>query len=34
MLTDEADGIALIPAEVFEEKLKNTLEFASKKLED
>ena len=34
VLTDEAEGIALIPAEVFEEKLKNILEFASKKLED
>ena len=32
--TDDAEGIALIPAEVFEDKLKNTWEYASKKIED
>lgn len=34
VLTDDAEGIALIPAEVFEDKLKNTWEYASKKIED
>ena len=34
VLTDDAEGIALIPAEVFEDKLKNTWEYASKKIDD
>lgn len=33
VLTDEGEGIALVPAEVFEEKLKNTWDYASRKLE-
>lgn len=34
VLTDEGEGIALVPAEVFEEKLKNTWDYASRKLEE
>ena len=34
VLTDDAEGIALIPAETFEAKLKNTWEFASKKIDE
>ena len=34
VLTDEAEGIALVPAEVFESKLKNTWDYASRKLEE
>lgn len=34
VLTDEGEGIALVPAEVFEEKLKNTWSYASRKLEE
>lgn len=34
VLTDEGEGIALVPAEVFEEKLKNTWNYASRKLEE
>lgn len=33
VLTDENDGIALVPAEVFEEKMKNVMEYASVKNE-
>ena len=33
VLTDENDGIALVPAEVFEEKMKNVMEYASMKNE-
>ena len=33
VLTDEQEGIALIPAEVFEEKMKNAMEYASVKNE-
>lgn len=34
VLTDDAEGIALIPAETFEAKLKDTWAFASKKIEE
>lgn len=34
VLTDEGEGIALVLAEVFEEKLKNTWDYASRKLEE
>ena len=34
VLTDDRDGIALVPAEVFEEKMKRTMEFASRKIDD
>ncbi len=33
VLTDENDGIALVPAEVFEEKMKRVMEYASVKNE-
>ena len=33
VLTDENDGIALVPAEVFEEKMKRVMEYASMKNE-
>lgn len=34
VLTDDKEGIALIPAQVFEEKMKHALEFASAKPEE
>ena len=34
VLSDEQKGIALIPAEKFEEKMKKAMEFASAKLEE
>lgn len=34
VLTDDKEGIALIPAKVFEERMKNALEFASIKHEE
>ena len=33
VLSDEKEGIALIPAEAFEEKMKKTMEYASQKIE-
>lgn len=34
VLTDDKEGIALMPAQVFEEKMKHALEFASAKPEE
>ena len=34
VLTDDKEGIALVPAQVFEEKMKHVLEFASLKPEE
>ncbi|MBR4557272.1 MAG: helix-turn-helix domain-containing protein [Clostridiales bacterium] len=34
VLTDENEGIALVPAEVFEEKMKHAMEYASQKNDD
>ena len=34
VLTDDKEGIALVPAEVFEEKMKHAMEFASIKPEE
>ena len=34
VLTDDKEGIALVPAEMFEEKMKQAMEFASAKTEE
>lgn len=34
VLTEEKEGIALIPAKVFEDKIKHALEFAAAKAEE
>lgn len=34
VLTDDQEGIALVPAKVFEEKMKHAMEFASAKAEE
>ena len=34
VLTDDKEGIALVPAEVFEEKMKHMMEYASAKNPD
>ena len=34
VLTDDNDGIALVPAEVFENKMKRIMEFASARSEE
>lgn len=34
VLTDDQEGIALVPAKVFEEKMKHTMEFAAAKAEE
>ena len=34
VLTDEKEGIALVPAKIFEDKMKHAMEFASVKPEE
>ena len=34
VLSDDKEGIALVPAEIFEGKMKKAMEFASRKMED
>ena len=34
VLSDEQEGLALVPAEIFEEKIKRAMEYASAKSEE